>query len=106
MPKATAKSTTKKAVTASAPISKEVKKTTIKTHQSHAKDTGSPQVQIAILTQKINRLTDHLKDHHKDNHSRRGLLGMVSKRRKMLRYLQLHDAQKYTEVTKALSLRK
>jgi small subunit ribosomal protein S15 len=106
MPKTSApsKKETKKV---SVPSSKKEEKTTmIKSHQSHAKDTGSPQVQIAILTQKINQLTDHLKSHHKDNHSRRGLLGMVSKRRKMLRYLQLHDVQKYTQVTKALHLRK
>ena len=82
------------------------KKAVIKKHQSHGKDTGSPQVQIAILTEKIAKLSEHLKTHAKDKHSRRGLIGMVGKRRKMLRYLQMHDAAQYAAVTSALGLRK
>lgn len=73
--------------------------------QQHAKDTGSAPVQISILTQKINNLTDHLKNHGKDNSSRRGLLKMVSNRRRLLRYLKMHDAPKYKAVVKALELR-
>ena len=82
------------------------KKEVIKKHQAHGKDTGSPQVQIAILTEKIAKLSEHLKTHAKDKHSRRGLIGMVGKRRKMLRYLQLNDAAQYSTVTSALGLRK
>lgn len=88
------------------PVKKVDKKGVIAKHQSHGKDTGSPQVQIALLTEKILRLTDHLKDHAKDKHSRRGLIGMVGKRRKLLKYLQMHDPVKHSEVTRALGLRK
>ncbi|MCK5461185.1 30S ribosomal protein S15 [Candidatus Gracilibacteria bacterium] len=87
-------------------MKKEQKKTVIEKHQSHKKDTGSPQVQVAILTEKITSLTEHLKTHAKDKHSRRGLIGMVGKRRKLLRYLQLNDISQYTAVKKALGLRK
>ncbi len=82
------------------------KKAVIKKHQTHAKDSGSPQVQIAILTERIKSLTEHLKIHQKDKHSRRGLIGMVGKRRRLLRYLQMHNSQQYAEVTKTLGLRK
>ncbi len=82
------------------------KKGIIKQYQKHGKDTGSSQVQIAILTEKINRLTEHLKLHKKDKHSRRGLIGMVGQRRKLLRYLHIHEPSEYTNVTQLLQLRK
>ncbi|MCF7917834.1 30S ribosomal protein S15 [Candidatus Gracilibacteria bacterium] len=107
MPTKATKTTTKKAAPkAVEAVTVSDKKAVIKSHQAHAKDTGSPQVQVAILTQKIELLSAHLKEHKKDNHSRQGLLGMVSKRRKMLKYLQMHDAKKYTQVTQTLGLRK
>ncbi len=87
-------------------MQKEDKKNIIKKFQTNAKDTGSPQVQIAILTQSILDLTDHLKTHTKDNHSRRGLIGKVGKRRKLLHYLHMTDPASYTEVTQTLGLRK
>ena len=82
------------------------KKAVIKKHQTHGKDTGSPQVQVAILTEKINSLTEHLKNHKKDNHSRRGLLGMVGLRRKLLQYLKMNNPTAYTELVSMLGLRK
>jgi small subunit ribosomal protein S15 len=102
--KAPAKKATKKVATKAKP--RVAKKEVIKTHQTHAKDTGSSQVQIAVLTNKIDMLSEHLKTHAKDKHSRRGLIGMVGKRRKLLRYLQMNDATQYAQVTKALGLRK
>ena len=72
----------------------------------HSNDTGSSRVQIAILTEKINRLTEHLKVHKKDHHSRRGLLIMVSKRKKLLDYLKRKDEKEYLELIDTLSLRK
>jgi small subunit ribosomal protein S15 len=72
----------------------------------HAKDTGSAPVQIALLTEKIKQLTEHLKTHRKDKHSRRGLIGMVGKRRKLLRFLQRKSQASYSEVIKTLGLRK
>lgn len=77
----------------------------IKEYQASEKDTGSPEVQIAILTSKIRRLTDHLKDHSHDYHSRRGLLRMVSHRRKLLAYLRKKDLKRYRELIKRLGLR-
>ncbi len=67
-------------------------------------DTGSPEVQIALLTEKINKLAEHLKIHKKDNHSRRGLISMVSKRRRLLFYLQKKDAARFSEISKKLGL--
>jgi len=87
-------------------MKKEEKKATIKKHQVHAKDTGSPSVQIAVLTKKITDLSDHLKIHAKDKHSRRGLIGMVGRRRRLLRYLQLNDSGQHAKVIKDLGLRK
>ena len=81
------------------------KKAAISGQQQHGKDTGSAPVQIAILTHRINSLTDHLKTHAKDKHSRRGLLGLVGRRRRLLRYLQMNDAPKYKAVVKDLGLR-
>ena len=84
----------------------EDKKSAMKKFQAHAKDTGSSPVQIAILTEKIAALTEHLKEHKKDKHSRRGLLGMVGKRRRLLKYLQMSDQAQYARVVKELGLRK
>jgi len=77
----------------------------IKEYQRHDKDTGSPEVQIAILTEKINRLTEHMKKHKKDLHSRRGLIAMVNKRRKLLEYLKETDYNRYVEIVKRLGIR-
>lgn len=82
------------------------KKKVIATFAKHDKDTGSAQVQIAILTKRINELTEHLKEHKKDNHSRRGLLLMVGKRRKLINYLKNSKPEIYDEVIKGLELRK
>jgi small subunit ribosomal protein S15 len=87
-------------------MKKDEKKSVMKKFQTHAKDTGSSQVQIAILTEKIAMLTEHLREHRKDKHSRRGLLGMVGKRRRLLKYLQMSDAAQYADVVKQLGLRK
>jgi len=75
-------------------------------HQRKAGDTGSPAVQIALLTSRINGLTDHFKAHVKDHHSRRGLLKMVSQRRKMLDYLKRTDTENYRKLIEQLGLRK
>ncbi len=75
-------------------------------YKTHEKDTGSSEVQIALLTARINHLTDHLRDHRKDFHSRRGLLQMASRRRKLLDYVKRTDLPKYTELLQKLSLRK
>lgn len=82
------------------------KKDAISKFQTHAKDTGSSEVQIAILTQKINRLSEHLEEHPKDNHSRRGLLKMVKDRRSHLQYLKLNKPEAYEKVLGDLALRK
>lgn len=87
-------------------VTKDSKNDLIKDHQAHKKDTGSAEVQIAIFTEKIKQLTDHLKTHKKDNHSRRGLLAMVSKRRRLLDYLQKKDSQRYADVVAKLHLRR
>jgi len=87
-------------------MKREAKKKIIIKHAKHAKDTGSAQVQIAILTERINELTEHLKEHKKDNHSRRGLLSMVGKRRKLLNYLRNKNIETYQELIKSLELRK
>jgi small subunit ribosomal protein S15 len=87
-------------------LTKEVKQQTIKTFTTHAGDTGSPEVQVALLSKRIESLTDHLKNHKKDNHSRRGLLQMVSKRRRLLAYLQGKDDKRYKDLTKKLGLKK
>ena len=87
-------------------ITAERKKEVIKEHARANEDTGSPEVQIAILTSRIQTLTDHFKTHAKDNHSRRGLLMMVNKRRSLLDYLRKEDAQRYTDLIAKLGLRK
>ena len=81
-------------------------KTIIAEHGSHATDTGSPEVQIALLTERINQLTEHLKPHDKDHHGRRGLLMMVGRRRRLLDYLQDQDVERYRSVIARLGLRR
>jgi small subunit ribosomal protein S15 len=78
----------------------------VKQYQRAGNDTGSPEVQVALLTERINGLTEHFKSHVKDFHSRRGLLKMVSQRRKLLDYLKRNDADKYRSVIERLGLRK
>lgn len=75
-------------------------------YRTHEADTGSPQVQIALLSQRINELTEHFKTHKKDNHSRRGLLKMVSQRRSLLDYLKRTEIERYHEVVSRLGLRR
>ena len=83
------------------------KKQEIITDNARAKgDTGSPEVQVAILTERIRNLTEHFKGHHKDNHSRRGLLMMVNKRRSLLAYLKKKDVERYNGLIQKLGLRK
>ena len=81
-------------------IKKELKKTLIKKHALHDKDTGSPEIQVALLTQKIDSLSDHLKVHKKDNSSRRGLLQMVGKRRRLMTYLKKKDSERFEKTVK------
>ena len=78
----------------------------VKEYANKAGDTGSPEVQVAILTERINGLTDHFKTHKKDNHSRRGLLTMVSKRRSLLDYLKSKDEARYQALIKRLDIRR
>lgn len=82
------------------------KKAIIEKFRTHEKDTGSSEVQIAMLTQQIKELTSHLKKHKKDNHSRRGLLSMVAKRRAHLKYLEGRNKKRYDAVVKRLALKK
>jgi small subunit ribosomal protein S15 len=88
------------------PLQVEQKAQVVKTFQRSSRDTGSPEVQIALLTERINSLTGHFKSHVKDFHSRRGLLKMVSQRRKLLDYLKRKDADKYRGLIERLGLRK
>lgn len=85
---------------------KEEKQEVIEANKQHEGDTGSPEVQVAILTKRINDLTEHLKTHKKDHHSRRGLLRMVGKRRNMLNYLSKKDINRYRALIAKLGLRK
>ena len=87
-------------------ITAERKQEVIKEHARAKDDTGSPEVQVAILTNRIQTLTEHFKTHAKDNHSRRGLLMMVNKRRSLLDYLRKEDEQRYTDLIAKLGLRK
>ena len=87
-------------------IRKEQKAEVIAANRTHETDTGSPEVQIAILTERIKQLTEHLKIHKHDNHSRRGLLKMVGKRRKMLDYLAKKDVERYRAIIAKLGIRK
>ncbi len=85
---------------------KQAKLNIISQYKTHATDTGSPEVQVALLTQRINELTDHFRTHGKDNHSRRGLLKLVSQRRSLLDYLKRHDINRYHDLINRLGLRK
>lgn len=87
-------------------LAKEAKSEIVGEFKLHTSDTGSPEVQVALLTRRINELTEHFKTHAKDNHSRRGLLKLVSQRRSLLDYLRRKDADRYREVINRLGLRK
>ena len=87
-------------------MTKERKQEVIETYKRDEKDTGSSEVQIALLTERINELTAHLKVHAKDNHSRRGLLKMIGARRNLLNYLSKKDVQRYRDIIEKLELRK
>lgn len=87
-------------------LNKDVKTAIVKKYQRDPKDTGSPEVQIAILTEEIKALTEHLKKHKQDKHSKRGLLIKVGKRRSLLNYLLKTDVKRYREVVSSLGLRK
>lgn len=87
------------------PLEKAKKVKLIEKHRYHEMDTGSPEVQIALLTERINELTEHLKSHKKDFSSRRGLLKMVGKRRRLLDYLRESDIKSYREIVEELNLR-
>ena len=87
-------------------LEKDAKAAVMAPHRKHESDTGSPQVQIAILTERINQLTEHLKTHAKDHHSRRGLLKMVGQRRRLLNYLKRTEIKRYREIIERLGIRK
>ncbi len=87
-------------------LTKEEKQRIIKEFQLHEKDSGSPEVQIALLTERIKRLTEHFKVHKKDYHSRRGMMMLIGQRRRLLNYLKKTDFNRYREVIKKLGLRK
>ena len=87
-------------------LTMERKKDVIGTHRVHDKDTGSPEVQIALLSERINSLSDHFKTHKSDHHSRRGLLMMVGKRRRLLEYIRSSDLTRYKNIVEKLGLRK
>ena len=87
-------------------MTKERKQEVINTYKREENDTGSPEVQIALLTERINELTEHLKIHKKDNHSRRGLLQLVNKRRRLLSYLKRKDEDRYNAAAEKLELSK
>lgn len=88
------------------PLLKEIKESIIKENAVHEGDTGSPEVQIALLTKRITSLMDHFNIHKKDHHSRRGLIHMVGRRRKLLDYLKLSDISRYQAIIKKLGIRK
>ena len=87
-------------------VTAEKKQEIISNNAQSKGDTGSPEVQVAILTERIRNLTEHFKGHHKDNHSRRGLLMMVNKRRSLLAYLKKKDVERYNSLIQKLGLRK
>ena len=87
-------------------LTKDRKTELIGTYKTHDGDTGSPEVQVAILSERINYLTEHFKSHAKDHHSRRGLLMLVGKRRRLLDYLKTKDVQRYADLIKRLNIRK
>ena len=87
-------------------IAADRKRNVIETHRTHDKDTGSPEVQVALLTERINELSNHFKSHAKDHHSRRGLLRIVSQRRRLLEYLRRNDPVRYQGLIQRLGLRR
>ena len=87
-------------------LAREQKQSVIDTYRTHATDTGSPEVQIALLSERIGQLTEHFKAHQKDHGSRRGLLILVSKRRRLLNYLKKYDSERYKTVISKLGIRK
>jgi small subunit ribosomal protein S15 len=87
-------------------ISKAVKTSAIEAYRVHDADTGSPEVQIALITERINGLSEHFKTHKKDHHSRRGLLKLVSQRRRLLNYLRRNGPERYQELIQRLGLRR
>ena len=87
-------------------LEKEEKATIIQSFQAHEGDTGSSEVQVALLTRRITHLTDHLREHRHDFHTRRGLLGLVGQRRRLLRYLATGNVDRYTTLIKQLGLRR
>jgi small subunit ribosomal protein S15 len=87
-------------------LAREQKRSVIDQHRTHPTDTGSPEVQIALLSERIGQLTEHFKTHLKDHGSRRGLLMLVSKRRRLLDYLKTYDSERYKNVVHKLGLRK
>ena len=87
-------------------LSKEAKTSVITTYQTHGTDTGSPEVQIAILSERINYLTEHFKSHAKDHHSRRGLMKLVGQRRRLLDYVKSKDTDRYRGLIEKLGIRK
>ena len=87
-------------------VAAEKKQDLISKYRTHSSDTGSPEVQVALITERINSLTDHFKTPLKDHHSRRGLLMLVSKRKRLLEYLKREDVNRYRNLIKALGLRK
>ncbi len=87
-------------------LSKREKDAIIRKYQTHKDDTGSPEVQVAILSREIDQVSEHLKVHRKDNHSRRGLLQMVGNRRRLLRYLKSEDEKRYDKLVEKLKLKK
>jgi small subunit ribosomal protein S15 len=87
-------------------LATERKQSVISQYRTHPTDTGSPQVQIAVLSERISELTEHFKSHQKDHASRRGLLMMVSRRRRLLDYLKSHDSESYKDVIQKLGIRK
>ncbi|MGD8605439.1 MAG: 30S ribosomal protein S15 [Candidatus Zixiibacteriota bacterium] len=88
------------------PVSKEQKAQIIEKHRLHETDTGSPEVQIALLTERINHLTEHMKQHQKDFHTRHGLLKLVGQRRRLLDYLMDRDIESYRDIVNRLGLRR
>ena len=88
------------------PLDLERKKTVIEQFRTHEGDTGSPEVQIALITERVNSLTEHFKQHAKDHHSRRGLLMLIGKRRGLLEYLRKKDLERYRTITEKLGIRR
>jgi small subunit ribosomal protein S15 len=87
-------------------LTKEAKSELIRKYASHESDTGSPEVQVALLTARINELTEHLREHRKDHHSRRGLLMLVGQRRRLLNYLNRQNVDRYRQLVQELGLRR